>query len=341
MSAAAHFFRLRGPAWDVPTPAQLLTAQAKANTAAIAALPQGSDDWKRARYGYMSGSIAAHAAGFMGPAAQRSWLVDAVWPEYAGLYGSAARYAAIGTRGEPVAKSVYEAHRAAESVACELTGFCVHPTETWLGSSPDLVIREPKGLTHATQTPCSNPHWQHEPYVIAHADGPDAFVARAAPKPPVTAAIEYVTGTGEIKCIASAAQEFYSANPRYKKYGIPLQYYIQIQIECEVLNANWNDFIVHLPAQTQVIRFYRNRAYFNDELLPALRSAYFDLFLPQLEARATGKLTEPQTLHEAILPPPRLKTRRRRASSDEAKEVAPPAAKLEATAMAALHAFLK
>ena len=329
---AASFLRKRGPAWDVPSSAQLLAAQACANPGAIAALPQGSDDWKAARYGYMSGSIAASAAGFMGPAAQRSWLVDAVWPEYAGLYGAAARYAAIGTRGEPVAKAVYEAHRAAEkNVRCELTGFCVHATETWLGSSPDLVIYEP--VSAATAATCANAHWSREPYVIAHAEGPDAFVKSKPFATPVSDGAALVKGTGEIKCIASAAQEFYSENPRHKRYGIPLQYYVQIQIECEVLDAEWNEFIVHLPTRTQVTRFHRNRQYFQTELLPALRHAYFELFLPQLDARSSGKLYEPQTLVDSLLPAPKPKASRKRPSDTLTAAKAVP--------LDALHAFLK
>ena len=349
MSFALHAARRRGPSWGaVPTPTQLLEAQAAANATAIAALPQGGNDWKRARYGYMSGSIAADAAGLMGPAKQRNWLIDAVWPEYSGLDGFAARMAAVGTAGEPVAKSVYEAHRAPERVRCELTGFCVHPTETWLGSSPDLLIHEPKTPLHARSAaaPPSNPYWLAEPYVIEHADGPAAFVAAAngaaaLPLMPTTASsVEYTTGTGEIKCIASAAQCFYSENPRHKRYGIPVQYYVQIQIECEVLGTEWNDFIVHLPGKTQVTRFYRNREYFQAELLPALRAAYFEMFLPQLEARASGKLTEPQTLYAgACVPTARVKRASKRKPEDGSE--VKPATALAATDLDALMSFLK
>ena len=112
-------------------------------------------------------------------------------------------------------------------------------------------------------------------------------------------------GTGEIKCIASKDKLFYSERSQYSKYGAPLEYYGQIQIEMEVLDAEWNDFIVHTPTRTQVTRFYRNREFFNTVLLPALQHAYHELFLPQLQARADGVLTVPQTLLPGTGPVPR------------------------------------
>jgi hypothetical protein len=92
---------------------------------------------------------------------------------------------------------------------------------------------------------------------------------------------------------------------QYAKYGAPLEYYGQIQIEMEVLDAEWNDFIVHTPTRTQVTRFYRNREFFNGVLLPALQHAYHELYLPQLQARADGVLTVPQTLLPGTGPVPR------------------------------------
>jgi hypothetical protein len=311
---------MRGPAWtDVPTPARLLAAQealTDACRARIASAAQGGDEWKRARYGIASGSTAAKAAGMRGPAAQRAWLIDMVWPEYAGLDGFAARMAAVGTAGEPVAAAVYTldrqrpgAHPAytSRTVDVRTTGFCIHPSLPWLGSSPDLIIEEPVDARPEPTDPPLNAHHSHPPYVIEHAQGMLAFEMAAGmhtgvddgegastwPPPPGTPTH---IGTGEIKCIASKEKIFYSERKQYAKYGAPLEYYVQIQIEMEVLNAAWNDFIVHTPARTQVTRFYRNKAFFDTELLPALRRAYFELFLPQLQARADGRLTTPQTL---------------------------------------------
>ena len=351
--AAAMFgARLRGPAWDAPLPAALLAAQALADPAEVAARVQGGDSWKLARYGELSGSTAAYAAGLMGPAGQLKWIVDMTWPDYAGLYGSAARSAAVGTAGEPVAKSVYEAHRRAAGVVCELTGFCMHAEHRWLGASPDLVIHEPVGAGAAPPAVVSNPHWLAEPYVISHPDGPDAYVTAIAAAASSTAAAVPATvpgqhmsrGTGEIKCIASKDQLFYSEQPRHKRYGIPTQYYVQVQVQCEVLDTDWNDVIVHLPTRTQVIRFRRNRQFFHDELLPALKHAYFDLFLPQLEARVTGVLWQPQTLHEPLLPAGRMKPRLKDGDADAARAKTPPrkrAAGIDDSTRDAFEAFFQ
>ena len=182
---------MRGPAWtDVPTPARLLAAQATLTAedrARIAGAAQGGPDWKRARYGVASGSTAIKAAGMRGPAAQRAWLVDMVWPEYAGLDGFAARMAAVGTAGEPIAASVYtidrkvDAHHAYTTgvVDVRTTGFCIHPRIPWLGSSPDLIIEEPVGARPEPTDPPHNAHHSHPPYVINHPQGVRAFETAA------------------------------------------------------------------------------------------------------------------------------------------------------------------
>ena len=301
----------RGPPWEpVPTPARLLAAQAAADKAAIAALPQGTPGWKAARYGYVSASTAAKAAGLLGPAAQRAWVTDMVWPEYAGLTGFAASMAAVGTANENVAASVYGRHRyeAAGDGLRRLVrqGFQVHPTLPWLGASPDLLIHERADDEAAgRRPPAANPHHLWDPYVVEHPAGAAAFLAgwseeeaeeeaEAAAAAAATEEDEPRILIGEIKCVAAKHQLFYSANPKHARYGLSVEYYTQIQVLMEVFDLEAADVIVHTKAATQVTRFGRNRAFWAEDLLPALDHAFQTLFLPRLLERAEGRESPPQ-----------------------------------------------
>ena len=99
---------------------------------------------------------------------------------------------------------------------------------------------------------------------------------------------------GEIKCVAAKHQLFYSANPKHARYGLSVEYYTQIQVLMEVFDLEAADVIVHTKAATQVTRFGRNRAFWAEDLLPALDHAFQTLFLTRLLERAEGRESPPQ-----------------------------------------------
>ena len=84
---------------------------------------------------------------------------------------------------------------------------------------------------------------------------------------------------------------------RYQQYGIPPEYFTQIQAQMEVGGFPWCDVVVYVvplehgePHLVQVTRFFRDERYWADTLLPALTAFYFQRFLPLLQARLEGKL---------------------------------------------------
>lgn len=60
------------------------------------------------------------------------------------------------------------------------------------------------------------------------------------------------------------------------------KYYAQVQMQLALSNRKWCDLVLKCDQNKEIFRIYRNRSYWNDELLPALTNFYYDCFLPEL-----------------------------------------------------------
>ena len=262
----------------------------------ISELKQGSPEWLQARYGRLTASNFGAAAGHHLPGARTKLLQAMVWPETHVLEGRAAEFAAYGTANEPVARDVYVKDRQSRGVSCVRvyeTGLLVSEEFGWLGSSPDFIVEEYTAIherKQSTVVPLANEHHARAPYIIEHPLGAAVFCAAAdAVSGDVDPSLTLTRGCGEIKC--PATHKLYSSSAKHAKYGFPDYYYDQIQGIMAINDWPWCDTVVYTPTRTEVIRFYANKVYWTTELLPALRSFYFDEFLPRLNMRISGRLT--------------------------------------------------
>lgn len=241
------------------------------------------------------------------PKARRTkLLVDMVWPEHAGLTGFAQKFAQYGTDHEDIARQVYMADRSSRCLpeyadprfSLEETGLMVNVEHGWLGSSPDFVVNEPRGARPLPSVSPVNSHHLHDPYVVEHPMGFRSFLSTfpvSSIVPTAGEGVEWVQGCGEIKCPAAAAKVLYSSQAQHSKYGFPEYYYDQIQGAMSLNNWSFCDVVVYTPTKTEVTRFFKDDEYWTGTLFPALRSFYFNEFLPALQLRVDGKL-EPGTL---------------------------------------------
>jgi len=289
--------------------------------AAVAAFPQGTVEWKQARFGMLTASRLYRVSGMGGPAAQMAELRDVTWPDMPRFFGS--RHTAYGTAYEPVAGDVYlrdrhfrVPHPAYRDGRCEAraVGLLVHKDHPWLGASPDLVVREAVGArgNPGDAPPVHNAHHLFDPYVVEYPDGVHAFQETVPAAPVVTFGREWCRpaegatqeGCVEIKCVAAAVKQFYSAQSAYARFGTKPEYYVQMQAQMEVGGWAWCDFVVYLPTATQVTRFYRDTTFWGSELFPKVDAFYREKMLPALHLRASGVLV-PGTLTirpDAVVP---------------------------------------
>jgi putative phage-type endonuclease len=91
-------------------------------------------------------------------------------------------------------------------------------------------------------------------------------------------------GLLEIKC--PFRKVFYAPDP------VPSYYYAQIQGTMGNLNLPWCDFVVWTPTGMQVTHVPFNRGFWENKLLPALTTFYFDLYLPLALDKENGLLEE-------------------------------------------------
>lgn len=102
---------------------------------------QGSDDWKKARLGYISASnIDAVMAKGKG-VSRRNYLVKVVAERLSNEIGEGYTNSAMewGVKTEPLARIAYEVSR---GTLVEQVGFYKHPTIQWVGVSPDGLVGE-------------------------------------------------------------------------------------------------------------------------------------------------------------------------------------------------------
>jgi len=303
--------------WNPPSPAELLASLqvTPAERDRIAGYKQRTPGWFRSRYGRVTYSKFSAAAGESGPAAQRDYLRDMVWPECAGLVGYGAILAHHGTTHEDFGRDVYLADRRRaghphySDSRCVLreTGLLVSLEYGWLAGSPDFVVTEPRGARAPPAAPPRNPHHLHDPYFV---DMPQGFVEylRTHPVGEDPAGFDpeehVVVGGGEIKCPAAGTKELYSSNPKHAEFGFPKLYIPQVQGSMSLNGWDFEDTVVFTPARVEVVRLFRDEPYWTGSLLPALRTFYFQKFLPMLELRVAGRLHR-GTLVDVDLPVPR------------------------------------
>ena len=268
----------------------------------IAALSQDDPQWLWERWGVLSASNYWAASGAGGPRAKQELLREMVWPEDSRLrFGSVATN--YGKAHEAVAVELYVTDRRAGTnrnyahpqCNTSLRGLVLHPTHPWLGASPDLVVEEREGARPPPATPPANPHHLHDPYVVSYPHGADMYAMTHRLGSNGDLGGPTVVGCAEVKCIASKNLLFYSELPANAKYGVCPKYYYQMQGQMECGEWPWNDLIVYLPTRLQVTRFWRDRKFWDEDLFPKLRSFYFDMFLPAVDARAASHLL-PNTL---------------------------------------------
>ena len=89
-------------------------------------------------------------------------------------------------------------------------------------------------------------------------------------------------GLLEIKC--PFKKSFYTPDP------VPPHYFAQVQGTMGNLSLPWCDFVVWTPTGIQVTRVDFDTVFWNDKLLPALTTFYFDIYLPAALDKENGLL---------------------------------------------------
>lgn len=273
--------------------------------ARIAAFPQRTQKWREARYGRLTSSNFAAAAGMMGKAKRKALLKDMVWPEFAGLTGYACKMAQHGVDHEDIARDIFVADRLTNGsglfasdprISIQETGLLVSLTDGWLACSPDFVMQEPKHCRTTASSPPVNSNHVYAPYRIELPGGHDAYlkghasVLRTVATEIIDTETQWVTVSGEIKCPAYGDKQLYSETGKHSEFGFPKYYIPQIQGVMNLMQWPFTDTIVFTPSVLEVTRFARDETYWSTTLYPALRQFYFEEFLPLLELRCQGKL---------------------------------------------------
>lgn len=95
----------------------------------------------------------------------------------------------------------------------------------------------------------------------------------------------------EIKCPFYDRKTFYSERDKYhlNPWGIPEQYYCQIQYLMHLLRRPFSYFVVHLPEKTQIMYFRYNRQ-FASALYDTAREVFYHRFLPTAVEYFRGQL---------------------------------------------------
>jgi hypothetical protein len=313
--------------WDPPQIKDLLESlQVNAEgREAISRMPQRSPEWKAARYGRLTASNFGAAIGHMTNTRRDQLLKDMVWPEGAGIFGYAQKFAQYGNENESVARDLYvtdrqrKHHPQYENQYCNVfeTGLLVSVEHGWLGASPDFVVEETSNCRIPDKGPTQNCHHLNDPYIIDHSllswmQSSRKYDDELITPPP---GADIVQGCGEIKCPAYGDRVLYSSQTKHAKHGFPEYYYDQIQGAMALNNWPWCDVIVYTPSKSEVTRFHRDKVYWDTVLFPGLRAFYFDRFLPLLHLRVTKKL-EYGCIH-AIGSPTSIKIKRIKKEKEE------------------------
>jgi len=127
-------------------------------------IPQGSDQWLKARLGCLTASRANDAVAGKTTAAYQNYLWQLVAERETQVVEEMYVNADMqrGTEMEPIARAAYEAHT---GNFVTQTGFWLHPTIKWLGASPDglvgddglLEIKCPRTSTHLQYRKANKP----------------------------------------------------------------------------------------------------------------------------------------------------------------------------------------
>jgi putative phage-type endonuclease len=107
-------------------------------------IEQGTDEWKKARLGHVSGSSIADVMAKGRGVTRKNYLIKMVAERLTGMWEESYKNSAMdwGTQTEPLARIAYENHYQS---FVDKTGFWKHPTIQYLGVSPDGLVGS-KGL---------------------------------------------------------------------------------------------------------------------------------------------------------------------------------------------------
>ena len=102
---------------------------------------QGSDEWKKARLGYVSASNVDAVMAKGKGVSRRNYLVKIVAERLSNEIGESYSNSAMewGVKTEPLARIAYEV---SHETLVEQIGFYKHPTIPWVGVSPDGLVGE-------------------------------------------------------------------------------------------------------------------------------------------------------------------------------------------------------
>lgn len=102
-------------------------------------LEQGTDEWKKARLGHVSGSSIADVMAKGRGVTRKNYLIKMVAERLTGMWEESYKSNAMdwGNQTEPLARIAYENHTQS---FVDKTGFWKHPTIEYLGVSPDGLV---------------------------------------------------------------------------------------------------------------------------------------------------------------------------------------------------------
>ncbi len=172
-------------------------------------------------------------------------------------------YTNHGIKEEPATKMDYEALKSKETgknVVVKQCGLYVCEENPFLGSSPDGIVTEdgkPVGLIEMKNV------------------------------------LKNKTITFEKQAVKKKSTFCLKLDENGKLYLNPKhEYFYQIHGQMNICNFEWVDFVVRSlnPYQIHIQRMYRDRALWNDTMLPKLKAFYFKAMLPELAAPRNGKL---------------------------------------------------
>jgi len=122
-------------------------------------IPQGSEEWLKARLGCLTASRANDAVAGKTTAAYQNYLWQLVAERLTGQAedGYINSDMLRGTEKEPIARAAYEAKTGRFVTQ---TGFWLHPTVKWLGASPDGLLDDSEGILEI-KNPRTSTHLQY------------------------------------------------------------------------------------------------------------------------------------------------------------------------------------
>lgn len=111
---------------------------------------QGSDEWKEARIGVITGTRLKQVLGTQSKSLLYELIAETLAPTPEGMTNEAMER---GVELESDARMLYES---TTGYTMEEVGFCLHDDHDWLGVSPDGLFKEKKKYVGAVEIKCPN-----------------------------------------------------------------------------------------------------------------------------------------------------------------------------------------